>query len=130
MRFMTTVFRDVLSGPPIIRAACLRGMYAFIFVLGRYGLGVLPDTELRPHYVVICEAFLPLLYKEIAKIPLKSNVGPSLAKIFALVEGSSARTVCIVCPSLFSARWLDLCITGLDVFFFVCLWACVCIVCI
>ncbi len=127
---MNIVFRDVLSGPRSIRAACFRGMYAFTFVLGRYGLGVLPDTELRPHYVVICEAFLPLLYKEIAKILLKSNVRPSLAKTFALVEGSSARTVCIVCPSLFFVRWLDLCITGLDVFFFVCLWACVCIVCI
>merc|ERR1712232_922547 len=59
-------------------------------------LAVLPDTELRAHHVVICEAFLPLLYKDIAKIPSKCNVRPSQEKLFALVDHSSAETVCVV----------------------------------
>merc|ERR1712032_1584264 len=59
-------------------------------------LAVLPDIELRAHHVVVCEAFLPLLYKEITTIPSKRNVRPSQQNLFALVDHNSAETVCVV----------------------------------
>lgn len=59
-------------------------------------LSVLPDTELRPHHVIACEAFLPFIYHEIKKLPSRSNVRPSSSRTVALVEGDTAESICIV----------------------------------
>lgn len=59
-------------------------------------LAVLPDVDLRPHHVVVSEAFLPLLFAEIAAIPSKRKMRPSSIMPYAIVEGDSAEVVCKV----------------------------------
>merc|ERR1711920_79284 len=41
---------------------------------------------LRPHHVLLADAFLPLLLTEIRKLPSRANVRPSLLQPAALVE--------------------------------------------
>mmetsp|Transcript_3550 Transcript_3550/g.6878 ORF Transcript_3550/g.6878 Transcript_3550/m.6878 type:complete len:143 (-) Transcript_3550:134-562(-) len=42
--------------------------------------------ELRPHHVLITEAFLPLLFNEICKIPSRANIRPSSLRPVALAS--------------------------------------------
>merc|ERR1712232_1171300 len=41
---------------------------------------------LKPHHVIVSEAFLPLVYNEIAQIPSRSNIKPRSLKTLALID--------------------------------------------
>lgn len=49
-------------------------------------LKVLREETLRPHHVLITEAFLPLLYHAIAKLPARADVRPSSKRPWTLVD--------------------------------------------
>jgi hypothetical protein len=59
-------------------------------------LSVITRCRLKPHHVVVSEAFLPLLYDEIAKFPSRANVRPNLLKTTALIDGDTSENICFV----------------------------------
>merc|ERR1712008_237148 len=59
-------------------------------------LSIMSGMDLRPHHVVVTEAFLPLLYSEISAIPSKRTMRPSSVQSFALVDGDNGESVCVV----------------------------------
>lgn len=65
-------------------------------------MSVLRGGELRAHHVVIAEAFLPLLFEAISKLPSKKKVRPSSVKPFAVVDGESQEEICVVQRTFFN----------------------------
>eukprot|EP00443_Scrippsiella_acuminata_P084925 CAMPEP_0115396648 /NCGR_PEP_ID=MMETSP0271-20121206/13402_1 /TAXON_ID=71861 /ORGANISM="Scrippsiella trochoidea, Strain CCMP3099" /LENGTH=639 /DNA_ID=CAMNT_0002820381 /DNA_START=27 /DNA_END=1946 /DNA_ORIENTATION=+ len=59
-------------------------------------LSILRGCELRAHHVVIAEAFLPLLFEAVSKLPSKKKVRPSSVRPFAVVEGENQEEICVV----------------------------------
>jgi hypothetical protein len=59
-------------------------------------LAVLAGVQLRPHHVVISEAFLPLLMSEISAIPSKQKMRPRSWQTLALVDGENDESMCVV----------------------------------
>merc|ERR1712087_166117 len=47
-------------------------------------LSILPDVDLRPHHVLVSEAFLPLLFAEVRAIPSSRKMRPSSIVPYAL----------------------------------------------
>mmetsp|Transcript_110383 Transcript_110383/g.235744 ORF Transcript_110383/g.235744 Transcript_110383/m.235744 type:complete len:428 (-) Transcript_110383:322-1605(-) len=87
--------------------SCRMSSGASIFVYPnqyRTILQVLPDTDLRPHHVVVSEAFLPLICEAISSLPSKLNVRPSSTRTFALVEGENAEEIVVVERSFFNSK--------------------------
>eukprot|EP00929_Paragymnodinium_shiwhaense_P107485 TRINITY_DN73601_c0_g1_i1.p1 TRINITY_DN73601_c0_g1~~TRINITY_DN73601_c0_g1_i1.p1 ORF type:complete len:607 (+),score=52.16 TRINITY_DN73601_c0_g1_i1:28-1821(+) len=56
------------------------------------------NMQLRAHHVVVCEAFLPLLYSDISVIPAKQKVRPTSLKVFGIVCDETGETgeICVV----------------------------------
>jgi len=65
----------------------------------------LSDADLRPHHVLVSEAFLPLIYLELTKLPSRANVRPGRSQPYALVD-HDGETICLVERCFFnSPRW-------------------------
>jgi len=59
-------------------------------------LSALKGHFLKAHHVVVSEAFLPLIYLEVVKIPSKSNVKPIKWTLWALADDETTEEVCCV----------------------------------
>merc|ERR1712187_1028140 len=70
-------------------------------------MSVLKDFKLRSHQVICCEAFLPLIYHEIVKLPSKHNVKPVAWKLFASID-DKAEDICVVERSFYNSRAVQL----------------------
>jgi len=66
-------------------------------------LAVLSGMALRPHHVVISEAFLPVLESETSAIPSKQKMRPRSSQTFALVNGETEESICVVEHGFYNA---------------------------
>lgn len=64
---------------------------------------ILPKIDLRPHHVVVSDAFLPLVYSAIATISSKHKIKPSSLQPFALVDGETDEVFCMVERGFYNA---------------------------
>lgn len=86
--------------------SCLLKSGAGIFVYpNQYQpiLSVLGQSRLKPHQVIVSEAFLPLVYREVAKLPSRANIRPCSLKTIALIDGDTSEYICVVERTFFNA---------------------------
>lgn len=57
---------------------------------------VLPESRLKPHHIVVAEAFLPFVVNAIKGLPSRSNVRVNSSSPLAIVEGEHANNICVV----------------------------------
>jgi len=84
---------------------CILNSGASIFVYPNQYMGItstLKNFELRRHHVVVSDAFLPLVYNEIIKIPSKSNIKPVDWKLFAIFDDET-ELLCVVERTFYKA---------------------------
>merc|ERR1711971_778925 len=70
---------------------------------------VLKDYTLKSHHVVVSDAFLPLIYDEVSKIPSKSNIKPIGSSLLAYVDDEHVTQICTIERTFVNSMPRELC---------------------